>query len=316
VIDRIAQLMRYETAGDPMGGLKWTHKTTNRIATELQEVGIHVGPRTVSRLLKTMDYSLRVNHKKLSRVSKTPPEVRNAQFEHIAELREDCTARGLPVISIDTKKKELIGQFKNSGVTWNREPVLVNDHDFPSEALGKAIPYGIYDIQANLGTLLVGTSRETAEFAVDAVEMWWRNEGRCRYRGARKLVVLADGGGANGSTNRAWKHYLYHHLVQRHGISVTVAHYPPGASKWNPIEHRLFSEISKNWAGRPLDSYETVLNYIRTTTTCTGLKVNAHLTEQKYEKSRKITDDQMRTLPIATHASLPRWNYTITPTTS
>jgi hypothetical protein len=292
--------MRHETAGDPAGGLKWTHKTTNRIATELQEVGINVGPRTVSRLLKTMDYSLRVNHKKLSRMSKTPPEVRNAQFEHIAELREDCTARGLPVISIDTKKKELIGQFKNPGVTWNREPVLVNDHDFPSEALGKAIPYGIYDIQANLGTLFVGTSRETAEFAVDSIEMWWRNEGRRRYPGARKLVVLADGGGANGSTNRAWKHYLYHHLVARHGI----------------IEHRLFSEISKNWAGRPLDSYETVLNYIRTTTTRTGLKVTAHLAERKYEKGLKITDDQMRTLPIAMHESLPRWNYTLAPTTN
>jgi hypothetical protein len=316
VIDRIAELMRHETAGDPVTGLKWTHKTTGRIATELREVRINVAPRTVARLLKAMGYSLRVNHKQLSRVSKTTPEVRNTQFEHIGNLREDFTARGVPVISIDTKKKELVGWFKNRGAAWNQEPIQVNDHDFPSEALGKAIPYGIYDIQANRGTLFVGTSRETAEFAVDAIEMWWLTEGQHRYPGARQLGVLADGGGANGSTNRAWKHYLYHRLVERHGIRVTVAHYPPGTSKWNPIEHRLFSEISKNWAGRPLDSYETVLNYIRTTTTRTGLKVTAHLAEREYEKGIKITDDQMNALPIATHETLPRWNYTLTPSTT
>ncbi|MBC8443417.1 ISAzo13 family transposase [PVC group bacterium] len=310
-MDRITELMKHETAGDPMSGLKWIRKTTEKIASELRTLGITVGPKTVARLLKQMGYSLRVNHKKLSRVSKTAPEDRNAQFEHIAELREGFAARGLPVISVDTKKKELVGRFKNPGVAWNSEPVPVNDHDFPSDAEGKAVPYGIYDIQANRGTVFVGTSRDTAEFAVDSIEKWWLSEGRRRYPGARQLAILADGGGSNSSTNRAWKHRLCHELAQRHGLTVTVAHYPPGASKWNPIEHRLFSQISKNWAGRPLDSWETVLNYIRTTTTTTGLKVEAYLLDRNYEKGLKITDAQMRALPITWHDSLPRWNYTL-----
>ncbi len=303
--------MKHETAGDPMTSLKWTRKTTEKIAEQLHGLGIDVGPRTVARLLKQMDYSLRVNHKKLARVCKTPPELRNAQFEHIAELREHFAARGLPVISVDAKKKELVGRFKNPGVAWNDEPVEVKDHDFPSEADGKAIPYGVYDIHANLGTIFVGTSRETAQFAVDAIEMWWRHEGRQRYPDATELAILADGGGANGSTNRAWKRDLYQQLALRHGLKVTVAHYPPGASKWNPIEHRLFSEISKNWAGHPLDSYETILNYIRTTSTSTGLRVQAHFVDRNYEKGIKITDAEMRTIPITKHDRLPRWNYTL-----
>ena len=313
MIDRIAELMKHDTAGDPMTGLKWTRKTTAKIAAELHGVGINVGPRTVARLLKQLGYSLRVNHKSLSRVSKATPEDRNAQFEHIAELREDFAARGSPVISVDTKKKELVGRFKNPGAAWNQKPVEVNDHDFPSDAIGKAVPYGIYDVQANLGNLFVGTSRDTAEFAVDCIEMWWRNEGRHRYPAATELAILADGGGANGPTNRAWKHGLYQQLSDRHGLTVTVAHYPPGTSKWNPVEHRLFSEISKNWAGRPLDSYETVLNYIRTTTTSTGLKVKAHLVDQHYDKGVKIADSQMRDLPVTSHDSLPSWNYTLAP---
>lgn len=305
--------MEHETAGDPMTELKWTHKTTASIAKELQGSGINVGSRTVSRLLNTMGYSLRVNHKKLSRVTKTAPELRNAQFEHIAELREEFTAHGLPIISVDTKKKELIGQFKNPGVAWSQEPLKVNDHDFPSDSIGKAIPYGIYDIQANLGTVFVGNSKDTAEFAVESIEKWWLTEGQYRYPGVSQLIVLADGGGSNSTTSRAWKHHLYHDIVKRHGISITVAHYPPGTSKWNPIEHRLFSEISKNWSGRPLDSFETVLNYIRTTATDTGLKVKAHLVDRVYEKGIKITDDQMRTLPIIWHDPLPKWNYSFTP---
>jgi len=314
VIDRIAELMRHDTAGDPITGLKWTRKTTAKIAAELQEVGIDVGPRTVARLLKQMGYSLRVNHKKLSRVSKTAPEDRNAQFEHIAGLREDFATRKLPVISVDAKKKELVGCFRNPGVAWNREPVAVNDHDFLSEAIGKAVPYGIYDVQANRGTVVVGNSADTADFAVDAIEKGWADEGRRRYPEASELAIIADGGGSNGATNRAWKHGLYHRLAARHGLTVTVAHYPPGASKWNPVEHRLFSEISKNWAGRPLDSFETVLNYIRTTTTSTGLTVSAHLIDQRYETGTKISDADMRELPITSRESLPRWNYTLAPT--
>ncbi len=304
--------MKHETAGDPMSALKWTRKTTEKIASELRAVGIGVSPNTIGRLLKQMGYSLRVNHKKLSRVSKTAPEDRDAQFTHIDELRKNCAARGLPLISVDTKKKELIGRFKNPGAAWNREPVHVNDHDFPSDAAGKAIPYGIYDVLANRGTIYVGTSIDTAEFAIDAIEAWWLSEGSHRYDGAKELAILADGGGSNGSTNRLWKHGL-HQLAERHGLTVTVAHYPPGASKWNPIEHRLFSEVSKNWAGRPLDSYETVLNYIRTTKTKTGLEVGAHLLDRHYEKGVKIADAQMRDLCITWHESLPRWNYALSP---
>jgi len=305
--------MRHETAGDPMTDLKWTRKTTAKIASELDAAGIDVSPRTVARLLRQMGYSLRVNHKKTPRVSKTTtPQDRDAQFMHISKLREDFAARGLPLISVDTKKKELVGLFRNPGVAWNQQPVEVNDHDFPSDAIGKAIPYGIYDIQANRGTVYVGTSRDTPDFAVDAIESWWLEEGRRRYPGAKELAILADGGGSNGSRCRAWKHGLQR-LAKRHGIVVTVAHYPPGTSKWNPIEHKLFSEISKNWAGRPLDSYETVVNYIRTTATKTGLTVRAELVERKYEKGVRITDAQMKQLPVTWHESLPRWNYTLAP---
>lgn len=304
--------MEHETAGDPITGLRWTRTTTTKIAEELTKAGISICPSTVARLLKQMGFSLRVNHKKLSRVCKLAPPDRDAQFVKIAEIKKDFAARHLPVISVDTKKKELIGRFKNAGTAWNREPVEVKDHDFPSEALGKAIPYGIYDLQANLGTVCVGTSRETPEFAVDAIEKWWLDEGRQRYPQATQLAILADCGGANGVTNRAWKCALFERLAQRHGITVIVAHYPPGASKWNPIEHRLFCEISKNWAGRPLDSWETALNYIRTTKTKTGLQVQAHLIDRPYERI-KITDAQIRDLPVTRPKDLPKWNYTLSP---
>jgi hypothetical protein len=313
VIERIAELVKHETAGDPMTGLKWTHRTTAKIAQELRTLGIDISPNTVGRLLNQMGYSLRVNHKKLSRVSKATPAERDAQFAHIATLREDFAARGLPTISVDTKKKELIGHFKNPGRAWNKKPLKVKDHDFASEADGKAVPYGIYDIHANAGSMFIGTSRDTPEFAVDCVEAWWSEEGRHRYPGAKRLAILADGGGSNGSRCRAWKLLLQQRLCDRHDLTVTVAHYPPGTSKWNPIEHRLFSEISKNWAGRPLDSYETVLNYIRATKTTTGLEVRARLVAQDYETGMKITDAQMKTLPMIKDESLPKWNYTLIP---
>ncbi|MCH9012203.1 MAG: ISAzo13 family transposase, partial [Proteobacteria bacterium] len=288
--------MEHETAGDPITGLKWTRKTTAKISAELLSVGIHISAPTVARLLKQMGFSLRVNHKKLSRVCKISPRDRDAQFAHIAALRKHFAARRLPVISVDTKKKELVGCFKNAGVAWNQKPVEVRDHDFLSEAIGKAVPYGIYDLEANLGTVFVGTSRETPDFAVDSIERWWLSEGRDRYPDATKLALLADCGGANGPRRRAWKYALNERLAQRHRLTVTVAHYPPGASKWNPIEHRLFCEISKNWAGRPLDSYETILNHIRTTTTETGLRVKAHLVDRLYETRLKFTDAQIPAL--------------------
>jgi hypothetical protein len=188
---------------------------------------------------------------------------------------------------------------------------MVRDHDFLSEADGKAIPYGIYDLVANSGMVVVGNSRETAEFAVDSLVLWWQLDGSIRYPSAHELLILADGGGGNGATNRAWKHGLYHQLARPHDLRIVVAHYPPGTSKWNPIEHRLFSEISKNWSGRPLDSFETMLNCIRTTTTRTGLHVTAHLMDRPYQARVRISDARMRELPITRHESLPRWNYTI-----
>lgn len=302
--------MKHETAGDPMTGLRWTRKTTEKIARELGALGLGVSARTVARLLKQMGYSLRVNHKKIANGS---PKERDEQFARIAELREGCARHRSPIISVDTKKKELVGCFKNPGVAWNREPVEVNDHDFRSHALGMAIPYGIFDLQANRGTLFVGTSYDTPQFAVDSIEKWWRTEGAKRYPKARRLAILADGGGSNGATCRAWKYGLQNALCNRHRLAVTVAHYPPGASKWNPIEHRLFSEISKNWAGRPLDSYEAILKYIRTTATSTGLRVRAHLVRQPYVKGIKIADTQMRDLSLESHEPLPKWNYTLRP---
>lgn len=302
--------MKHDTAGDPMTGLKWTHRTTAKVAAELRHLGLDVAARTIARLLSQMGFALRVNHKKRCRGS--PPD-RNAQFVGIAHLREDFSAHGLPVISVDTKKKELVGDFKNAGTAWTRQPVIVKDHDFRSEAVGMAIPYGIYDLQANRGTVSIGTSHDTAEFAVAAIECWWRTEGCRRYPKARHLAILADGGGSNGSTCRAWKHGLHTQLCERHGLTVTVAHYPSGASKWNPIEHRLFSQISKNWAGCPLDGYDTILRHIRTTTTTTGLRVRARLVRTHYDKGRIISDAQMREINVVMDPVLPKWNYTLRP---
>ena len=303
--------MAHETAGDPISGLKWTRRTTERIATELRALGIEICARSVARLLKQMDFSLRVNHKQ--RCCGTPHPNRDAQFERISALRQRCATQGSPIISIDTKKKELVGAFKNPGAKWDREPVRVNDHDCRSDADARAVPYGIYDVQANLGTVFVSTSHDTPGFAVDCVETWWRTEGCQRDAEARHLTILADGGGSNGCVCRAWKYGLQHQLCNRHGLTVTVAHYPTGASKWNPIEHRLFSEISKHWAGQPLDSLETILNYIRTTTTATGLRVRAEQLCKVYPKGIKITDAQMKQLKVTKDKDLPRWNYTIQP---
>ena len=311
VIARIEALMTHETAGDPVSGLKWTHRTTAKLADELRGLGIHVCPQTVARLLKAMGYSLRVNHKKLAGASHPN---RDQQFRYITELRERCAADSIPVISVDTKKKELVGAFRNPGAKWDRSPELVNDHDFPSDAEGLAIPYGIYDPRANAGTVFVGRTADTPAFAVDCIEKWWRTEGRKHYPQAQSLQILADGGGSNSSTARAWKCNLQHRLCNRHGLRVTVAHYPPATSKWNPIEHRLFCEISKNWAGRPLDSYETILNYLRTTRTSTGLRVRAHLVRKTYKTGVKVTDAQMRELRITPNSVMPKWNYTIEPT--
>ncbi len=308
MIANIEDLLKHEVAGDPCTGLKWTRRATRKIAMELKAMGIDVSPRTVARILKDLRFSLRANRKSVCRSS--GPD-RDEQFCYIAEQRTSFAERNLPIVSVDSKKKEKVGNFKNAGRTWNQTPILVNDHDFPSDAVGKATPYGIYDVRANLGTIFVGTSHDTPQFAADNIRRWWVSEGRKRYPNARDLLVLADGGGSNGPRIRAFKYALQTRLCDVHHINVTVCHYPPGTSKWNPIEHRLFSEISKNWAGRPLDSYETVVNYIRTTRTQTGLRVAAHLVDMEYPKGRKITDAQMATLDVHRHETQPLRNYTI-----
>jgi len=310
VIAAIEELMKHDVAGDPVTGVRWTRRTTEKISDELASLGIYVCTRTVARILKDLDYALRVNHKRVSRGS--GPD-RNEQFEYIAEQRTRFAGHGLPIVSIDAKKRELVGNFKNNGTAWRRTPDLVRDHDFRSEAKGIAIPYGIYDVCANRGTVFVGTSHDTPDFAADNLVRWWESEGRERYTGAPELLVLADGGGSNSPRVRAFKLALQTRLADPHQISVTVCHYPSGAPKWNPIDHRLFSEISKNWAGQPLRSYETILNHIRTTTTKTGLRVSAHLIDREYPKGVKISDAQFATIALERHETQPLRNYTIHP---
>ena len=298
-----------------MSGLKWTRKSTGKISEELLKEGIQVSSKTVGRLLRQMNYSLRVNQKKLESGNRNPPSrrQRDRQFQHISQVRESFAASGQPIISIDTKKKELIGNFKNAGASWEQEPRAVSDHDFRSDASAIAVPYGIYDCQSNRGLVCVGTSSDTPAFAVDALEYWWIHERPLRFPKATELLILADCGGSNGNRARVFKWRLHQQLCQGHQVTLTLCHYPPGASKWNPIEHRLFSEISKNWQGQPLCSLATMLNYIRTTRTNSGLNVSAHFMRKKYEKGERVSNKQFARLPLGRDQSLPDWNYTLAP---
>ncbi len=298
-----------------MSGLKWTRKTTERIAQQLAKLKIVVSPNTVGRLLKDKGFSLRVNHKKLASGNRSTKQrqLRNQQFEYISQMREAFAKRSSPIVSVDAKKKEQIGRFKNTGTSWEEEPQLVNDHDFRSDAEGIAISYGIYDTLNNLGFVVVGTSHETPAFAVDAIELWWKSCGCKMHADAKELLILADSGGSNSYRTKAWKYHLQYHICNCFGLTVTVCHYPPRASKWNPIEHRLFSEITKNWRGIPLESYEKVLKHIRTTKTATGLNVRARLVKKQYQKGEKISRQDMETLSINRHKILPKLNYNLTP---
>ena len=289
--------------------MKWSRRTTQKIAKELHRIGIEVSPSTVSHLLKDMGFSLKANRKSISH--STSPH-RNEQFEYIASMREIFAHEGSPIISVDTKKKEQVGPFKNPGSCWVQESQAVNDHDFRSLAEGIAIPYGIYEPSINRGNVFVGTSHDTAEFAAHSIAKWWK-QGNKNYVNPHKLLILADGGGSNSCRSHAWKAFLQTSVADYFQIPVTVCHYPPGTSKWNPIEHRLFREISKNWRGKPLCSYETIINYIKTTTTKTGLTVKATLVKKQYAKGVRIPKAQFKQLAINNHALLPQWNYTIDP---
>ena len=302
--------MEHDTAGDPISGLRWTRRTPEKIAELLQQTGIPISVNTVARLLYQMDYSLRVNRKQLATSSSRE---RDQQFDYISSLRNQFQRRGWPIISVDTKKRELVGNFKNAGSKWDRSPLLVKDHDFRSQALGVAIPYGIYDVLANRGAVFVGVTHDTPCFAAHAITQWWRREGAPRYTRARQLLILADNGGSNGCRCRAWKTNLQFQLCNRFGLTVTVAHYPTGTSKWNPVEHRLFSEISKNWAGEPLDSYQKILNFLRTTKTQTGLTVTAYFDRAQYETGTAVDPALLRQLRLTPHKTLPHLNYTLAP---
>lgn len=293
-----------------MSGLKWTRKSTVKISQLLAQAGLPISPNSVARLLYQMHYRLRVNDKALA--GARDPR-RNEQFGYIGKLRRRFERRSLPIISVDTKKRELIGNFKNPGTRWDRSPIQVNDHDFRSDSSGIAIPYGIYDLLANRGAIVVGTSHDTPRFAARAIAHWWSRDGLARYAAADQLLILADSGGSNSCHRWAWKTEIQAQLCNAFALRVTVAHYPTGASKWNPIEHRMFSEISKNWAGEPLSSYQKVLNYIRRTRTQTGLAVTAHLDRTHYPTQLNPNAEQLRRLRLQKHRTLPTWNYTILP---
>jgi Rhodopirellula transposase DDE domain len=289
--------------------LRWTHKSTRALARELRRLGRAVGRSTVGRLLRANQFSLRTNRKRLAR---TQDPQRDHQFRYIAQLRRHFQKRGEPAVSIDAKKKELVGPFKNPGVTWRRAPLDVLDHDFASAAQGRAIPYGVYDAVRNTGFVVVGTSHETADFAAAALDRWWQDHGRWCYPRARRWLLQADCGGANGYRRWAWKVALQR-LADKWQVAITVAHYPPGASKWNPIEHNLFNRISANWQGEPLRDYDTILNFIRTTTTTTGLRCRAELDTASYPTKIPISDADKKRMRLRRHKTLPQWNYTIHP---
>jgi len=288
----------------------WTGLRLESISHQLGRLGLAVCPNTVRRLLDQVDYALHANRKSLS--GPQSPE-RDRQFRYLQHQRQDFTRHGLPIISVDTKKKELVGPFKNGGRVWGQEAPLVNDHDFRSQAKGVVIPRGLYDLLANRGSVLLGTSHDTPQFAVEAIVEWWRGQGRRAYRQASELLILADSGGSNGARCRLWKYALQEQLVDRFELAVTVCHYPTGASKWNPVEHRLFSEISKHWAGQPLTDYPTIVRLIGETKTQTGLQVNCALSTKSYPTKIRVSDDQMSELDILKHTILPAWNYTLFP---
>ncbi len=308
---RLGQLLQDDTAGDPMGRRRcWTGKRLRRICAELAQLDIVVSPNTVRRLLDELGYALHANSKSLSRGCSE----RDEQFCYIAEEKQQFLHRGLPIISVDTKKKELVGNFNNAGRVWSQTATPVNDHDFRSEGKGMAIPFGVYDPVRNRGMVFVGTSHDTPQFAAENIARWWRQRGQKDYPEADHLFILADSGGSNGARVRMWKWALQKQVADAFGLTITVSHFPTGASKWNPIEHRLFSEISKHWAGQPLDSYETILELIGATTTQTGLQVRSQLVRRGYPTKCKISDSQFKTIRLDPHAVLPRWNYTIFPT--
>jgi hypothetical protein len=312
IIPALEEMLSNEVAGNPMGAQTWVRSSARKLAQRLREKGFRVSRNTVWRLLKRMGFSMKTGVRK-RRGATRDPEARDEQFRYIASQKKKYAAAGLPIISVDTKKKELIGNFKSNGRAWCKEAPAVSEHGFASEAECVATPYGVYDVNKNRGFVVVGLSHNTPEFAVTVIARWWEAEGRVAYPSADEILILADGGGGNGSRSRAWKLKLQELLCDRFGVKATVCHYPAGCSKYNPVEYKLFSQISVNWEGKPLRSLGLMLGYIRGTTTSTGLKVQASLDEGVYRKGIKASRDDMKLLDIKHHDVCPRWNYTISP---
>jgi hypothetical protein len=297
--------------GDPESPLRWTNKGTRALAAELTAQRYPISHEKVAQLLRSMDYSLQGNRK--TKEGKDHPD-RDAQFQHINEQVRRALAAGRPVVSVDTKKKELIGDYENRGRQWRRtkSPRKVNGHDFPDPSVPRAYPYGIFDLGRNTGFVNVGTDHDTGAFAVASIRGWWRFEGRRLYPNARRLLITADGGGSNGYRLRLWKMKLQA-LADDAALSIMVCHFPPGTSKWNKVEHRLFSFISSNWRGEPLQDYETIVRLIAGTTTAKGLKVTCRLDRRRYPIGRKVPDQEFATVNLRPDAFHGEWNYTIRP---
>lgn len=309
--EAVLMLLDGNVVGDPESPITWTTKSTRNLSDALKEQGIDVSYRIVNDILKDEGFSLQQNKKYVQ--TGDPGPDRNLQFEFIKTECELMQSMGYPVISVDTKKKELVGNYKNGGAEYRPkgQPRHVNDHDFQGD-LGKAVPYGIYDIGNDEGFVSVGTSADTAEFAANSIRSWWHRMGKERYPDARKLMITADGGGSNGSRNRLWKMELQR-FADETGMEILVRHYPPGTSKWNRIEHRMFSFISMNWRGRPLETYEIIVNLIASTTNRSGLRIDCALDEREYEKGIKVTDEEFFDLNLFRDHWRGDWNYRLLP---
>lgn len=310
----LASLLESTTRGDPEAPLRWTCKSVRQITAELKRLKHQISHQVVADLLHELGYSLQANRK--TKEGSSHPD-RNAQFEHLNGKVKWSLGRGQPVISVDTKKKELVGDFKNNGreLRPKGNPERVRVHDFVDPELGRATPYGVYDVGRNHGWVSVGVDHDTAEFAVETIRRWWRSMGQLAYPSATRLLITADAGGSNGSRLRLWKVALQQ-LADETGLRICVCHFPPGTSKWNKIEHRLFSYISQNWRGKPLRSFETIVNLIAGTTTATGLKVHAELNTQTYPAGVKVSDQQLDQVKIRRDKFHGDWNYEIQPRNS
>ncbi|MEO8164944.1 MAG: ISAzo13 family transposase [Betaproteobacteria bacterium] len=305
----LARLVAPEVAGNPCSEEQWVRSRLRGLSAALNQ---RACPTTISRLLREQKFGLR-SHRKVLHTGKQHAE-RDRQFQHLQQVRDEFRAAGEPRISVDSKKKELVGQFKNAGQTWCQKATAVNDHDFPQDAECKAVPYGVYDPDRNEGHVCVGTSRDTPDFAVDAIVAWQREHGRRNYPAAKRLLIEADCGGSNSSRSRRWK-YRLQELADESGLEITVCHFPPGASKWNPIEHRLFSQISLTWAGQVLATLLVVLGFLRRTTTRTGLRVTATHFTKTYPLGQKVNRADYAAINLTRPEICPQWNYTIRPRT-